>query len=434
VPSLSDKLKSLGVKVGAQDLNSPRPEKRSASSMDAILGGAPRPTPFGETYAIEKRFSLSQAIGHARLALNAPRHVIARWSGHPAAADLETQAFAFIDTETTGLSLGVGTYAYLISIGRFDAHDFHLAQFFLRDPAEEPAFLAAVEAFLAPCQAIVTYNGKTFDLPLLRTRFTAHGLSFPLQNIMHIDLLHLARRLWRDRLPERSLSYLEAHILGIERSTQDVPGWMAPEIYFQYLQTGDPTVLTGILYHNAMDVLSLAALLDHMSALLADPLVEGSQHGVDLIAMGRLFEDLGDLETATRLYIHGLEHKDALEMRLPRSVYLQALHRLALIYKRQSNWEAAIQLWQEASRQRHLPAFIELAKCYEHVLKDAQTALQWTQAAMEFLATTPLSTGDAPPLGLYERRQWMGQLQRRMERLQQKLAGYTEVESDNDER
>jgi uncharacterized protein YprB with RNaseH-like and TPR domain len=180
----------------------------------------------------------------------------------------------------------------MVGVGRFDGEVFRLAQFFMRDPIEEPAQLAALEAFLAPCETVVTFNGKAFDVPLLNTRYRINGEDSPLASTAQIDLLHLARRLWRERLPSCSLGSLEEHILEITRTSEDTPGWMIPELYFDYLRSGDARPLKGVFYHNTMDILSMVALLDLMAGTLADPLKMETEHPTDLVAVGRLFESL----------------------------------------------------------------------------------------------------------------------------------------------
>jgi hypothetical protein len=328
--------------------------------------------------------------------------------------------FAFLDTETTGLSGGVGTYAFLVGVARFEDDNLHLAQFFMSDPSLEPGQLAALEEFLAPCQAMVTFNGKAFDAPLLLTRYLSHGWQPPFQFLAHVDLLPLARRLWRDRLPSRTLGMLEAHILGADRSEEDIPGWMIPEIYFNYLRTGDPTSLKNVFYHNAMDVVSLVALMEHMSLLLDDPEGLGSEYGVDLFALAKLYEHMGDQHAAAQLYGHGLDHDDARSERMPRAALLQGLHRLAAIYKRNSDWNSAIELWKQAANYQDLAAHVELAKYYEHVLKDIPLAIHWTQAANTLVVESTALTPDGQPLGLYERRQKLTELGHRLERLEKK--------------
>jgi hypothetical protein len=135
---------------------------------------------------------------------------------------------------------------------------------------------------------------------------------------------------------------------------------MIPQLYFDYLRSGDPTPLKSVFYHNAMDVVSLAALLNHTAGLLENPLSVEVQHGIDMVSLAKLFEDLGELEMATRLYIHGMHHLDAQDAGFSMDIYLQAVQRLAAIYKRQGIYPAAVELWQAAAN-RHLDSIIELA-------------------------------------------------------------------------
>jgi uncharacterized protein YprB with RNaseH-like and TPR domain len=405
MPNLSDKLKALGVKVGTENLPPPRP--KNPYTIEQVLEGQSLETRQGETFVVESRFPPEYRLGLRAIATTSPLHAIARWAKSESIRDFPPQSFAYLDTETTGLSGGTGTYAFLIGVGRFDGQDFHLAQFFMRDPAEEPAQLAALEEFIAPCQALVTFNGKSFDVPLLNTRFIHHGWRSPFQETAHVDLLHLARRLWRDRLPSRSLGNLEVQILGAERTNEDVPGWMIPSLYFDYLRSGDARPLKSVFYHNQVDVVSMAALFNHMAGMLADPLSGMVEHGVDLIALAKLNEDMGELDAATRLYLHGLEHD------LPRGILLEAFKRLALIYKRRGEFGMAIELWEQAARHEDLDAHVELAKYYEHQALDYVAAIRWTQAALQVIGT--------PGYSIFERRHLASELTHRLERLQRKM-------------
>lgn len=417
---LSDKLKSLGVKVGAKEIRPPAKPEPAHGALDTILGGGLRQTHLGDTYVVEAHYPYGQAHGRARLSLEASRRVLAEWAREPRLSDLSPMDFVFLDTETTGLSGGTGTYAFLVGVARFESEGLHLAQFFMRDPGEEPGLLAALEEFLAPCQALVTFNGKAFDAPLLLTRYLSHGWQPPLQGLAHVDLLHLARRLWRDRLPSRTLGMLEAHILGAGRSEDDIPGWMIPEIYFTYLQTSDPTPLKSVFYHNAMDVISLAALMEHMARVLDDPEGLGSEHGADAIALAKLYEDLGNKPAATRLYTHGLEHADARTAQMPRTSMLQGFQRLAALHKRQGNWPEAVDLWQQAAQYQDLEAHVELAKYCEHISRDYPEAIRWTQAAITLVVEQQALAPDGRSLGLFERRQRLAELEHRLERVERK--------------
>jgi uncharacterized protein len=404
MPSLSDKLKALGVKVGADDLPPARP--RNPYAIDQVLEGHLLETSQGQTYVVEARYPSGYRHGEKPIQITAPLHVIAEWAGERRLSDYAPGSFAFLDTETTGLQGGAGTYAFLIGVGRFDGEEFHLAQFFMRDPVEEPAQLAALEEFLAPCDALVTFNGKAFDMPLLWSRYIVQGWRPPFAQAAHVDLLHLARRLWRDRLPNRSLGSLEVEILGAPRTDEDVPGWMIPQLYFDYLHSGDARPLKNVFYHNAVDVVSMAALFNHMAAVLADPLGSQIDDGIDLVALAKLFESMGDQDRAIRLYIHALEHD------LPQPNLIEAIQRLALIHKHQENFPEAVALWEQAARYQHLDAHVELAKFYEHRLGDAAQALYWTETAIALV--------NQPAFPPYERRQWLVELEHRRQRLLRK--------------
>jgi uncharacterized protein YprB with RNaseH-like and TPR domain len=402
--SLSEKLKSLGVKVGARDLPPPRP--RIPYPIDHIVPGRFQETPQGEVFLVERQYPLEHRQGRASLRIIASPQIIAEWAREPRLAGLAPDTFAFLDTETTGLSGGTGTYAFLVGVGRYAGEVFQLAQFFMRDPVEEPALLAALAEFLQPCQALVTFNGKAFDVPLLNARYITNGEVPLLASAAHLDLLPLARRLWRDRLSSRALGSLEEYILDAVRTEEDVPGWVIPSLYFDYLRSGDARPLKSVFYHNAMDVLSLAALLSHVSELLVDPLGGAVEHALDLVAMGKLFEDLGHLKTATGLYEYGLSHD------LPEEAYWEAVQRLSFAHKRQGNFPAAVVLWHQAAHGGHIYAHVELAKFYEHKARDYREAAQWTQAAIALVS--------APDFPRSERHQWLADLEYRLARLQRK--------------
>jgi hypothetical protein len=283
----------------------------------------------------------------------------------------------------------------------------------MRDPGQEPALLWALTEFLEPCQALVTFNGKAFDVPLLNARYITNGETPCLASTAHLDLLPLARRLWRDRLPSRTLGYLEEHILGLTRSQEDVPGWVIPSLYFDYLRGGDARPLKSVFYHNAIDVLSLAALLSHVADLLNAPfgidrqLQEVVVHGLDLVAMGKLFEDLRRLETATRLYECGLAGD------LPGEAYWEAVRRLSFLHKRRGDLSAAVDLWRQAAGDGQVYAHVELAKYYEHRAREYREAADWTQAAIALV--------EAPGTPRHARQRWLADLEHRLARLRRKL-------------
>lgn len=389
MPDLSDRLKALGIQIGPQGLQAGKP--KSKQPLAAAIGGGPHQTPFGETYLVENLYPQQYYQGKVCIYPQSPFTGLAQWAVDEHLSRLAPEKYAFIDTETTGLSGGAGTYAFLIGAARFENNQFVLRQFFMRDPSEEPAQLAALEQFLAPCEATVTYNGKAFDLPLIHNRFTTHGLDNPIKNYSHVDLLHLSRRLWSDRLPSRTLGNIEVKILGAARTAEDVPGWMVPQLYFDYLRSGDPHPLIGVFYHNLMDVLSLSALLTYSTEVLNQERME-ERHRIDILALARLKEDVGDIESAVQLYRRGLSDPGVAQQTADPELILRALLRLAKIYKRAGDYTAAIPLWQQGYQSGSLSACVELAKYYEHIARDYQAALDWTREGMHLIAvnSTPI--------------------------------------------
>ena len=406
MPSLSDKLKALGVQVGARNLPTPPKQLPEAHPIEEVVAGYPQSTPHGPVFLSETAYTNRYRHGQVGLCLEAPLGCIADWADERlTGCDLDQ--FVFLDTETSGLAGGTGTYAFLIGAGRFAGDTFNLTQFFMRDPTEERAQLHALTEFLEPCRALVTFNGKSFDAPLLNTRYTLHRLESPLPDLAHLDLLTLARRLWRDRLSDRSLGNLEIEILGFERAGEDVPGWLIPQIYFDYLRGGDARPIGGIFYHNAMDIVAMAALLNHMAQLLADPLT-AVEHALDLVAVGKLFEAMGQIEQAVALFNHGMARND-----LPEEHYWLTQQRLSFLHKRSQNMAAAIEVWELAADGRQIYAHVELAKFYEHKQRDYRQALDWTETALDLL--------NQPTASRHERQEWQGDLKHRRARLQKKL-------------
>ena len=305
MPSLADKLKSLGVKIGTREIPAPKTEEHFP--IDSVMTGAFASNSLGETFIHEEHFAVDYHHGLAPIKLQAPLNIMSAWAADARLRDLPIESFAFLDTETSGLSGGTGTYAFLVGVGKFINDEFVLQQFFMRDPSEEQALLEGLGAFLASAQALVTFNGKAFDAPLLVTRYTLHSIPVPFKEFAHLDLLPLARRLWRDRLELRALKFLEENILFAPRTVEEVPGYEIPYIYFDYLRDGDARPLKGVFYHNAMDVVAMAALLSDTAKMLEDPFHEGIEHGLDVIALAKLYEDLGQWDTAARLFERGLE-------------------------------------------------------------------------------------------------------------------------------
>ena len=402
--SLTDRLQSLGVKTGARNLAPPK--RKSAHDIDSVVAGTYLHTRRGDVFIVEQAYTTDYRHGISPITCSLPLSLISEWAKDARLAQMPLSRFAFLDTETSGLAGGTGTYAFMVGIARFVDDQFVLRQFFMRDPAEEPAMLEAIAHFLAPAQALVTFNGKAFDAPLLATRYRLHQIPVPFSDYAHLDLLPLARRLWRDRLESRALKYLEQHVLGLTRSMEEVQGYEIPWLYFDYLKSGDARPLAGVFYHNAMDVVAMAALLTHVNDLMQNPYDGRVEHGLDFIALGKLFEDLGYWEEAARLFEHGLE------LNLTESDFGVAVKRLSILQKRRGDFGEAVRLWETAAANGHIYAHIEMAKYYEHKCRDVRTALKWTRSALEHV-----QHADLP---IYMKKYWLGEITHRLERLERK--------------
>ena len=431
--SLADKLKSLGVKVGTSELPAPGPKPKTVTPIEQVIDGRWIDTRQGMAFVHDSVYPLDYRHGLTALFSAAPLHNLAHWARDMRIHDMPIEKFAFLDTETSGLSGGTGTYAFLVGIGRFVRADlgtetetsnpsggenamvFRLRQFFMRDPVEEAALLEAIVDFLAPCEALVTFNGKAFDAPLLVTRYALKSIPIPFKDFAHVDLLPLARRLWRDRLPSRALKYLEEHIMFAPRTIEEVPGYEIPWIYFDYLRTGDATPLKGVFYHNAMDIVAMTALFNHTANMLADPHAADLEHGLDVIALARLFEELGKWDDAARLYERGLElgvSTGSVEP-LPEAGFIEALRRYSVLQRRRGDVESAVSLWERAAGEGHIYAHVELSKHFEHRTRDLDEALRWARSALELAQAASL-----PP---YIRKHWTDEITHRLERLEKKL-------------
>lgn len=287
----------------------------------------------------------------------------------------------FLDTETTGLAGGTGTYAFLVGVGRLTAEGFLLRQIFLDDLAEERAFLAELQPMLDHAAVLVTYNGKLFDAPLLDTRFRLARMPYDFARLPHLDLLYPARRLWKLRWGTARLAELERHVLAHVRPA-DVPGELIPSLYFDYLRDGSRRRLELVFRHNAEDVVTLAALAGRLLHLLAAPEVS-TRHPVELFSLARFFERARQLERAAALY------ERALAGQLPDDVGCAARYRLSLLYKRRRDYRRALELWQELlafgadnGSNDNLAVYEELAICYEHRLDDPEAAREATRHAL----------------------------------------------------
>jgi uncharacterized protein len=322
----------------------------------------------------------------------------------------DPEQWLFLDTETTGLAGGSGTYAFLVGIAWWQDGGLEIEQFFLREQSEERALLFALRERIAERPILVTFNGKSFDWPLLETRFRmSRKISVPTP-LAHLDFLHPARNLWRLRLGSVRLSELERHVLGWDRGA-DVLSGLIPQIYFDYVRGGSPERLLPVFHHNQMDLRGLAALSSRILSLLSDAENLG-QDGLEVFGVSRICEKRGEHTRARKLY------EKSIASFLPTETDRAARRSLARLAKREGDFDLACELWKDAlGNSRHgYEAYEHLAIYYEHKARDPEQARQVVQQALNELRRA-IQTGDIAP-GAY--REIKARFDCRMERLERK--------------
>ena len=382
---LTDKLKSLGVHLGADKIKAPA-NAESPLQLTDVFDGSWESTSRGDCFVLRKTFSPNDTHGNLKLFQELDLEIFDKIPSLSGISSIPFDQFLFIDTETTGLAGGAGTYVFLIGAAKFVNEDFQFAQFFLQDPANELAQLAALEKFCSSAKVIISYNGKSFDLPRLQTRYRFHGWPPPFKDILHIDLLHIARRLWKSHLASCTLGDIEYHLLGVTRSSLDIPGWQVASLFFDYLQNGDPTPLSSVFYHNEVDVISLITLLNYITNRLSLPLADQYQSLEDLVSVGICLAHYNRIQSAQSVLSHAVNNID-----LPDHLYLSAMSKLASIYKKKGDYSQAVPIWETIASHNILQANTELAMYYEHKKNDYQEAIHWTLSAVEILSVNPIS-------------------------------------------
>jgi uncharacterized protein YprB with RNaseH-like and TPR domain len=287
--------------------------------------------------------------------------------------------WCFLDTETTGLAGGSGTYAFLIGVGRIAKDGFRVRQFFMRDFAEEASQLSALQEHLKQFEVLITYNGRTFDQPLLETRFRMVRQQPPFSSLPHLDLLFGARRLWKLRFDSCRLVDLETQILGLERQG-DLPGELIPYFYFEYLRTQEIFRLVPIFHHNATDILTLACLTAIVPWAFHPPGEAQFTHGAEMVGLGRWWRQAGNPENALALF------RQAVDRGLPDDLMFRTLWDTALIEKKLGREHAALPVFTELAGTRNpwrAAALEELAKYFEHRERNYAMALEMTLNALD---------------------------------------------------
>ena len=356
----------------------PAEASAGGSFVEQLLSGEVIETPLGKHFETEKLYANHEVHGSYEVSCLADLQpdLLNSLSGG-LIPDAAPESIAFLDTETTGLAGGSGTYAFLIGVGSIGTDGFRVRQFFMRDYAEEPSVLHSLSAYLSRFTVLVTYNGRSYDQPLLETRYTMCRARHPFSKMEHLDLLYGARRLYKLRLESCRLVNLEAQILGFERQG-DIPGEMIPHVYFEYLRTRRAHRLMPVFHHNVLDILTLACLTGLIPEAFRDPENLRARHGSDLLGLARWLQVADRLEEAHRTL------KRAVGMGLPDQHLFRALFETGLLEKKLGQEESAVATFANLTLSPspwRVRAYEELAKHYEHREKNIAMALECTKAA-----------------------------------------------------
>ncbi len=403
------------------------------SSAAAVLGGSVSTSATGAIILVDRHYAASEFHGRvrigdlvdtlldaheARAVLNPaglPPSPTLRWAG-PASAPPES--LWFLDLETTGLAGGAGTQAFLVGCATIDRDGVSLRQFLLPGYEHEPTLLAEVAAWAAARGAIVTFNGKSFDVPLIETRYLFHRVPFPLEGMPHVDMLHPARRLWRARGSidggadaSCSLGTLERLLAGVHR-VGDVPGFEIPARYFQFVRDGDARPLEAVLEHNRLDLVSLALVMARALTLIEQG-PGATRDAYECFGLARVYDNAGRTDDAEAAYVRSVELLDRVG-RDPETCG-EALRRLAWCRRRAGRVKEAAAAWQQLADLPRCPSQLRreareaLAIFHEHRARDLETA---HTHASQLLSDQP--TG-----------RWRDAAEHRLRRIERKLARNT---------
>jgi uncharacterized protein YprB with RNaseH-like and TPR domain len=374
--------------------------------IDELVSGEVVMTPYGSHFEAEQCFAPHYRHGSYEISdlASLSSDLLAALSDG-AIASASPLRWLFLDTETTGLAGGSGTYAFLIGAGSIGDDGFRVRQFFMRDYSEEASVLHSLAEYISRFDVLITYNGRSYDQPLLETRYTMCRARHPFGRLEHLDLLYGARRLFRLRLENCRLVNLENQILGFEREG-DVPGEMIPYTYFEYLRTRRANRLPAIFQHNVLDIVSLACLTGLIPGFFQDafrdPGSVRARHGIDLLGLARWLQISGRIEEASQLLSR------AIDMGLPDQHLFAALHTRGVLEKKRGLIHAALATFTDLSLSPNpfrVRAYEELARHYEHRERSFAMAIECVSAARR------IADSDA--------------LRKRFERLKAKSAGVT---------
>ncbi len=386
MPATADKFSRLSALKPARPVAAKPAYLRAPDEDDSLarrLGAGIAKNHFGEHLSICNWFSTPEFSEASSASLDLlSRSRDESLSRRTRAALADPGKWLFLDTETTGLAGGTGTYAFLVGLAWWDAGGLQVEQFFMRDFTEEYSLLHELAARVAERPVLVTFNGKSFDWPLLESRFTmTRSIAVP-KLAAHLDLLHPARALWKLRLGSVRLVELERHVLDAPRlgwrRDDDVSSALIPQFYFDYLRGGPAEPLAGVVRHNQMDLRGLAALFGKINALLSEPSAAGETQSLDLFGLSRFLQRRGETDRAHSAC------SQALEIGLPAEFRPKARRELALMAKRRGEHDRAAEIWQEivADAQDGIYACEQLAIHFERHAKNLSCAAEFAQLGL----------------------------------------------------
>src|SRR6266704_1782822 len=371
-------------------------EPGEEDALGQLLGAGVAKNHFGEHLAIRNWYSTPEFVEPSAATINLLSHTRDESSSRKARMAMQDPAkWLFLDTDTTGLAGGTGTYAFLIGLAWWDAGGLQVEQYFMRDFAEEHSLLQELSHRVAERPVLVTFNGKSFDWPLLENRFTmTRSIAVP-RLAVHLDLLHPARALWKLRLGSVRLVELERQVLDAPRlgwhRDDDVASALIPQFYFDYLRGGPIEPLAGVVRHNQMDLRGLAALFGKVNALLSEPSNAATGfESLDLFGLSRFLQRRGDSNRAHSACTQ------ALEMGLPAEFRPRARRDLALMAKRRGEHARAAELWHEivADSTDGIHACEQLAIYFERHAKNLAKATEFAELALSKLRRRSASSRD----------------------------------------
>ncbi len=387
-----EELKRKGLIKKARDIiNSNKRERENALTLkDVFPEGEFIETPYKNVFKVRNIYDINEYIGEVSLGdifnfkydLN---YFLTILSGNENLKEFEFEKLLFFDVESTGLSSGAGNMVFLIGLGYFEDNRLVIDQYFIEDYINEKGLLYILENEFKKRSHLISYNGKSFDFYVLKNRFIlSRKFQFKLNNLLHYDLLHISRRMWKDILSEFSLINIEKHILKFYRNIEDIPGYLIPIYYKEYLKFHNALKVKNIFYHNLMDVKSMIGILIKQVENIEKILNKNFPDTINPVSTGKLFKKRGDLDIYKEILIYNLE-----------AGYLNkedTYKELILLYKKEKNYKKFLDLTYTMIEE--FPdspfSYIEAIKYYEHIEKDYNKALILLQNLKEKISDEKL--------------------------------------------